>query len=378
MPVLPRRRSNVDLLYVTAGTTPGLRRAEASLASALRNLGIGVVEVRSDYRLTRRVWHRINHSLLLIDLFESAALRRALGRALRLWRPRAILYGTTHAAMLQPSRRTRGAAIMFDSPAAFNRPGRRYTFEHWRERGVFRRAGLLVPWGVEPADEVTRAFPAAAPVVPVPVPLDGEGSAADGVREPLAVAYAGNPPKKGLDVIAEAWRWAAPSGWRLVVTGIDRDRALRYLSDLGIEEPGGIEWAGEIAPADFRALVSRAELYLAAPRFEDFGLAQLEALLDGALLVTLPAPGRYEALKLARSLDPRLVAADMSATALAAALRAGSRLTPEERLTYRRKARALAGRYSAEELRNRLARDVLPALLGSRSAAAPGTKMPSA
>jgi hypothetical protein len=56
-----------------------------------------------------------------------------------------------------------------------------------------------------------------------------------------------------------------------------------------------------------------------APRREDYGVAQLEALADGCLLVTTPAPGPYAALALARALDARLVSDDL-APALRAAL----------------------------------------------------------
>ena len=58
---------------------------------------------------------------------------------------------------------------------------------------------------------------------------------------------------------------------------------------------------------------------MTAPRREDYGLAQLEALADGCLLVTTPAPGPYAALPMARALDARLVADDL-APALRAAL----------------------------------------------------------
>jgi hypothetical protein len=60
-----------------------------------------------------------------------------------------------------------------------------------------------------------------------------------------------------------------------------------------------------------------------APRREDYGIAQLEALADGARLVTTPGPGPYAALDLARELDPRLVSEDLG-TALRLALDAPS------------------------------------------------------
>jgi hypothetical protein len=52
-------------------------------------------------------------------------------------------------------------------------------------------------------------------------------------------------------------------------------------------------------------------VFVTAPRREDYGIAQLEALADGCVLVTTPSPGPYAALPLARELDPRLVADEL-------------------------------------------------------------------
>jgi glycosyltransferase involved in cell wall biosynthesis len=65
-------------------------------------------------------------------------------------------------------------------------------------------------------------------------------------------------------------------------------------------------------PAAYRALLRRARVFVTAPRREDYGVAQLEALADGCVLVTTAAPGPYAALALARALDPRLVAGDLA------------------------------------------------------------------
>ena len=104
-------------------------------------------------------------------------------------------------------------------------------------------------------------------------------------------------------------------------------------------------------------------LYVSASRIEEYGVAQLEALAAGALLVTTPSSGPYEALPLARRLEPALVAADRSPQALAAALRAALELPEPARGEYRERARKLVAPYSREELRRRLERDVLPLLL---------------
>jgi glycosyltransferase involved in cell wall biosynthesis len=66
-----------------------------------------------------------------------------------------------------------------------------------------------------------------------------------------------------------------------------------------------------LAPPEYRALLRRSRVFVTAPRREDYGIAQLEALADGCALVTTPSPGPYAALPLARALDPRLVTSDL-------------------------------------------------------------------
>ena len=70
--------------------------------------------------------------------------------------------------------------------------------------------------------------------------------------------------------------------------------------------------AGALAPGESRALLRRARVFVCAPRREDYGIAQLEALADGCQLVTTPAPGPYAALPIARRLDARLVGEDLA------------------------------------------------------------------
>ena len=70
---------------------------------------------------------------------------------------------------------------------------------------------------------------------------------------------------------------------------------------------GGVRFAGMLPRAEYRALLRRARVFVCAPRREDYGIAQLEALADGCVLVTTPSPGPYAALPLARELDARLV-----------------------------------------------------------------------
>jgi hypothetical protein len=96
-------------------------------------------------------------------------------------------------------------------------------------------------------------------------------------------------------------------------------------------------------------------VFLAAPRREDYGIAQLEALADGCLLVTTPAPGPYPARDLARELDPRLVSED-----LAAALRTA---LDDPSPGYAERARGLLAPFTPGAVDRTVAERVLPALL---------------
>jgi glycosyltransferase involved in cell wall biosynthesis len=347
----------VDVLLVSPGTTAGWRRADAELADVLRELGVSVSVVRSDMRFARH----FRRTMQLTDLAEAAAMRRAVSRALRHTEPRAILFSTTQATMLQPGTRLRGAAVRFDALAAQNRPGRANALQHGLERRALGLAAMLLPWGLDPAARVPEELVGTSRVVALPVAI-GPIPAADD-REPVALTYAGNPDKKGLEIIAAAWCAAAPPGRRLIVTGIGAEAGRAYLRRHGVAEPSGLEWAGMLAEDEHRALLGRAELYVSASRIEEYGVAQLEALSAGALLVTTPSAGPYEALPLARQLEPDLVAAERTPEALADALRAAVDLTEDARANYRDGARELVAPYSRDELRRRLEDQVLPLLL---------------
>jgi len=158
------------------------------------------------------------------------------------------------------------------------------------------------------------------------------------------VTYGANPEKKGLDRVLAAWRAARRPGETLVVAGLDS------------ADEDGIRFAGHLERSAYRALLRRARLFVTAPRREDYGIAQLEALADGCRLVTNEAPGPYAALPLARALDPRLVGDD-----LAGAIRAGlDGPLPD----YAEAARAALAPYAPAAVDAVVADALLPRLLG--------------
>src|SRR4051812_20066432 len=323
-------RPDLDLLLVSLGGTLGLRAADDALVGSLERAGASVAVVRARYP---REWR----TLAALELAWALNARRAAAEGLRAQRPRAVLYSTTTAALLGPV----PGAIRFDTPAAGNRPGRHGIWQRPVERRRMAAAPLLVPWS---EGALAEAPPGHADAVVVPVPVEASGPL-DGERDIAAVTYGANPRKKGLDRVLAGWRAARRGDEALVVAGL-----------AGRDEPG-VRYAGVVAPDELRALLRRARLFVAAPRREDHGIVQLEALADGAALVTTPSPGPYAALPLARVLDRRLVSDD-----LAAAIRIA---LDDPSVGYAERAAAALAPYRPEAVDRVVAEALLPRLLRS-------------
>jgi glycosyltransferase involved in cell wall biosynthesis len=324
----------VDIALLSLGTTPGLRRADAALADQIRTAGATCEVV--PVRIGRRAG-ALRRQLAVTDLIEALAARRAAsGVDARAW-----IFSSVTSALLQPEPAVPWA-VRFDSTAAVNRPGASGAWQRPRERHVFARATLLLPWG----DRAGQGL-----VVRVPV----EEIAGAHSRDIDAIAYAGYPRKRGLDILCAAWARTARPGERLVIGGVERDRGLRWLERCGVPEPPGVEWPGLLAREEWLGLVARARVFANASRREDHGLAQLEALSAGCALVTVPSPGPYEALPLAQELAPELVSDD-----LASALRAGLDLADRE--GYAARARELLAPFRPQAVQQVVAGQLLPGL----------------
>jgi hypothetical protein len=282
-----------DVLLVSLGATAGLRAADAELAASLRRAGATVTEVTVPRQPTVRTY-----------AFTDFLWARAARRAARAHGARAgtVLYSTVTASLLWP----RPGVVRFDSVAAGNRPGRHGLWQRPVERRRLAEAQLLAPW----SDQALVEAPArrAADVV-VPVPVEPSGPA--GSRDLAAITYAADPVKKGLDRVLAAWGRARRDGEELVVVGITREEAPAHVGAAAASTPG-VLFVGALSRSEYRGLLRRARVFATAPRREDHGIAQLEALADGAKLLTSPAPGPYVALPLARALDPRLVTTDLA------------------------------------------------------------------
>jgi hypothetical protein len=355
-------RTHPDVLLVSLGSTGGLRSADAELVESLRRAGAAVaVAAASPPRPVR--------TLALTDLAWARAARRAALAQLARARPQALIYSSTTAALFWP----RPGAVRYDAPASGNRAGRDGLWQRPLERSRLARAPLLLPWSEGGLREgpgsarTDRALVLPVPVEPSANPASREMPEPQD-RDIAAITYAANPAKKGLERVLSAWRRVQADlactdvhaggrrsvhGGELVIAGTLPEELGRGRLVVGAQER--VRIVGRLDPEDYRALVRRARVFVSAPRREDYGISQLEALADGCLLVTTPAPGPYAALPIARSLDARLVGDDL-ALGLRSAL---SDPLPD----YSERAREALRPFSRQAIDRLVAEELLPRLL---------------
>ena len=321
------------ILLVSLGSTAGLRASDAELAASLRRAG---AEVEVAEAAAPRAWR----TLALTDLAWARAARAATLGARSHERPAVIIYSTITAALLAPL----PGAIRFDALSAQNRPGRHGIWQRPRERVVLARAPLLLPVS---EGALSGLPPGSPPAVVTPIAVERSGPAlAPSQRDIAAITYAANPHKKGLDRVLAAWARARRDGEELLVAGLpDAPRI------------DGVRVVGSLERSAYRALLRRARVYIAAPRREEYGIAQLEALADGAMLVSTETEVPYAALSPAREADARLIGPD-----LAGAIRAA---LDDPRPDYAAAVAGLLEPFSAASVDRVVAEQVLPLLTGA-------------
>jgi glycosyltransferase involved in cell wall biosynthesis len=342
----------IDVLIISLGSTEGLRRADRELCESLERAGCAV-------EIARAAPPRRTRTLMLTDLAWARAARSVAVENLArmpLATPSAIVYSSTTAALLWP----RPGAIRFDALSASNRPGRHGLWQRPLERRRLAQAPLLLPW----SEGGLREAPSPAGherALVLPVPVESSGASVP-KRDIAAITYAANPSKKGLDRVLAAWRAVHRGGGagesdELIVAGA----SVAELERAGYRpnETEGVRVVGALPAEEYRALLRRARVFVCAPRREDHGIAQLEALADGCLLTSTPAPGPYAALPIASALDPRLVSDDLPA-ALCAALY-------DPPTDYAARAQAAIAPFQRERVDRIVAQELLPRLLAAPS-----------
>ena len=331
------------ILFVGLGTTGGWRHADRTLARALAARGFQVTGAWPE--LDRVSGADFPLRPLSTELWQSWAMRRTLNRHAAL-RPQVVITSASTSMLLLPAALRERTIVWSDSPLWANREGRRNAPLRHRERGVLPKVSLFALQTLA-FREAVEAHHGLAPgsVFDLPVPVAPSGPPPT-ARRAAAVIYAGNPHKKGLDLAVAAWT-EVKSAAELFVTGIEERAARGFLAQRNVVVPPTVRFLGRLPTAEHRALTRSAAVYLSTSRREEYGNTQLEALIDGALLVSGPTDGSAEPRALACRLAPDLVAPDFAA-GLVRSIELGLGFDLGAAAAYRRCAQQLLQAYSPE------------------------------
>jgi len=354
-----------QILVVCSADTLGWRTIEAEFVASLDRLGVAHRLVRPDRRLPRL----LKASYATAELLEARAAERLLRKHLRSWRPVAVVMMSTTASFFVSLRRLRyqgiEAAIRLDCPAALNRQGLAGLPQRTLERRRMAEATAVIAMGPRSSAAVS---PLRRSVISLPTTIDVPPAGPRAVPGHV-LAYIGNPERKGLDRLIRAWNLieADRGDLSLVVTGIDPVRARAALARAGVEAPTAVKWPGLLSRPRHLALLGSATAYVSASRWEEWGIAQLEALAAGVPLVTTPARGAYEADPIARDLAPQLFVNDPEdSAAFGRAMLVAAGMDATARESYAARAREALIPFGPGAVDATMRDEVLPALLAGR------------
>lgn len=333
------------VVLISTGTTRGQALSDERFRALLAKAGIAVEIVRTSVPPQPKLL--IGESAH--DVWEAFWLARSTRNFERGHRGEELIYiySTAVSVLLQPRRRLSKAALRFDALTCENRLGIKCLPSHLLERRALRHLKVLLP--MSSASGLPRdQFMSGRTVITMPPPLPAQ-EVSEGQRYQTAVlAYAGNPSKKGLDLIVHAWKGVTgrhPTA-TLTVVGIPTEEAEQFLALRAISAPERVRFAGLVSPEALAEMMGRCSVYLSAPRFEDFGMSQLEALAHGMLVVTtIPFQG-FDAGYIAETLDPELVVKPQSVPGLVAATLRALSYSAEDRTRYAERATELVGPYT--------------------------------
>jgi len=122
--------------------------------------------------------------------------------------------------------------------------------------------------------------------VEVPAPTAAKrAGAADGTRSMLFLSRI--HPKKGLDILLQAWHELRPAGWRLLIVG---DGAAEYRESLrtycATHRLDSVEFHDHTEGAGREALFGAASVFVLPTFSENFGNVIIEALIRGLPVIT--------------------------------------------------------------------------------------------
>jgi glycosyltransferase involved in cell wall biosynthesis len=174
----------------------------------------------------------------------------------------------------------------------------------------------------------------------------------------FAISYCSREMRrKGLDILVKAWSMIHENK-KLVVTGVNKEDAVLYLKKKSIKIPDNIELAGMLRREEYLSMLAKSSFFISASRFEDFGIAVLEALSYGKPVAATPTIGPSEFL---RGIDKNLISPSFSPVDLANTIKYIEEHIGDQKM--KQDIEKYVDNYNYSNIKERLKKNVLDVLL---------------
>lgn len=161
------------------------------------------------------------------------------------------------------------------------------------ERGAIGSATVIETKSQLEARNV-RSLGFANPLAVIPIALDDDETLItrrddSGTRTCLFLSRI--HPKKGVELLIEAWKALRPQGWRLIIAGPDGGGYQRSLEAVAASAglAGEIVFPGPAYGSEKRRLIQAAAVFCLPSYSENFGIVVIEALSQGVPVITTTA-----------------------------------------------------------------------------------------
>ena len=160
-----------------------------------------------------------------------------------------------------------------------------------------------------------------------------------------------------MDILIKAWSMLHENK-KLVVTGVNKEDAVLYLKKKSIKIPHNIEFAGVMTRAGYLSKLARSGFYISPARFEEFGIAVLEALSYGKPVAATPTIGPSEFLQ---EIDKNLISPSFSPVDLANTIKYIEEHIGDQKM--KQDIEKYVDNYNYSNIKERLKKNVLDVLL---------------